>query len=192
MRFNRHSELEGRHAFLSPSNYHWVNYDPQKLEARYYSHSSARRGTDLHRLAQEAIRLRIFMDPSNEAFAEYVNDCIEWEMTPEQPLYYSENCFGTPDAIRYDTVVPELDMALLRISDLKTGITTASEKQLEVYSALFFLEYGMSPFETHVELRIYQRDEVRLFEPSPEGIIFIMDKIIEFDSQIELLKEAQT
>ena len=31
MIFNEHSRLKGQHAFLSASNYHWRNYDVDKL-----------------------------------------------------------------------------------------------------------------------------------------------------------------
>lgn len=182
MLFNQHSDLSGKHAFLSPSNYHWLNYDGQKLEARYFAASSARRGTDLHNLAHEAIRLNVKLARSNEALATYVNDAISYKMNCEQSLYYSENCFGTADTISFRR-------NKLRIHDLKTGITATSEKQLEVYAALFCLEYGADPFDIEIELRIYQRDEVRIYDPIPEGILAIMDKIIEFDQQIEILKE---
>jgi hypothetical protein len=181
--FNRRSELEGKHAFLSPSNYHWLNYDYQKLEARYWAASSARRGTDMHALAHEAIRLGVPLDASNDAMAAYVNDALALGMACEVSLFYSENCFGHADTISFRD-------NLLRIHDLKTGITQTSEKQLEVYAALFCLEYGISPFEIEIELRIYQREEVRIFEPSPEAIVAIMDKIIDFDRYIETLKEG--
>lgn len=185
MRFNRHSDLEGRHAFLSPSNYHWLNYTDQKLEARFYTTRSAQRGTDLHYLAHEAIRLGVPLHESNEALSVYVNDALEYGMVCEQPLYYSDNCFGTADTITFRD-------NLLRIHDLKTGISATSEKQLEVYAALYCLEYGADPFEIEIELRIYQRDEVRVYEPLPESILAIMDKIIDFDKQIEELKEGET
>ena len=183
MNFNRHSQLEGKHAFLSPSNYHWLNYDDQRLEARYYAATAARRGTDLHNLAHAAIRLNTPLHESNRALATYVNDAIELGMASEQPLYYSENCFGTADALSFRD-------NFLRIHDLKTGITHASEKQLEVYAALFCLEYGVDPFEIDIELRIYQGDEVRCYDPIREGLLAIMDKIIEFDLKIEAIKEA--
>ena len=35
MNFNKHSNLEGRHAFLGASKYHWVNYDEDKLISLY-------------------------------------------------------------------------------------------------------------------------------------------------------------
>lgn len=181
--FNSHSGLQGRHAFLSPSNYHWLNYDDQKLEARYSAHYSARRGTDLHALAHEAIRLGVLLDPSNKALADYVNDGIAFRMLCEQPLYYSDNCFGHADTISFRE-------GILRIHDLKTGITATSETQLKVYAALFCLEYGMSPFEIGIELRIYQRDEIRVCEPFAEEIVEIMDKIVDYDFKVEQFKAS--
>lgn len=183
MIFNRHSGLEGRHAFLSPSNYHWINYNDQKLEARFYQMQAARRGTDLHALAHEAIRLGVPLARSNQALATYVNDAIKYRMVCEQTLYYSDNCFGTADTIAFRR-------NKLRIHDLKTGIVSTSEKQLEVYAALFCLEYQISPYDIDIELRIYQRDEIRVFDPIREGIVFIMEKIVDFDQQIEAIKEA--
>ena len=57
MNFNEHWNLEGLHAFLSPSQYHWVNYDLEKLENRFYNYKAAERGTALHEYAATAIRL---------------------------------------------------------------------------------------------------------------------------------------
>lgn len=184
MQFNQHLGLRDKHAFLSPSNYHWLNYDSQKLEARFFTVMSARRGTDLHALAHEAIRLGVKLSRSNQAMSTYVNDAIAYRMVCEQPLYYSDNCFGTPDTIGFRR-------NKLRIHDLKTGIAATSEKQLEVYAALFCLEYQINPFDIEIELRIYQRDEIRVYEPNPEAIISIMEKIVEFDLQIESIKEAR-
>lgn len=184
MIFNQHSGLEGRHAFLSPSSYSWLNYSEQKLEARFYTVMAARRGSDLHRLAHESIRLGIKLSRTHQALATYVRDAIGYKMVCEQPLYFSENCFGTADTISFRR-------NKLRIHDLKTGITATSEKQLEIYAALFCLEYGINPFDIEVELRIYQRDEIRQFYPTPEALLAIMEKIIDFDQQIELIKEGR-
>lgn len=183
MNFNVHSDLTGKHAFLSPSNYHWVNYTDQKLEARFISAMAARRGTELHDFAHEAIRLGIKLPKSPKTLHLYVNDAIGFKMDVEQPLYYSSNCFGHADTISFRK-------NLLRIHDLKTGITATSEHQLEVYAALFCLEYGFSPFDIGIELRIYQNDEARVFAPYPDTIVHIMDKIVMFDQQIELMKGA--
>lgn len=183
MNFNQHLGLVGKHAFLSPSNYHWLNYDEQKLESRYHAARAAQKGTDLHKLAHESIRLGIKLGRGNGALATYVADGIAYGMLCEQPLFYSENCFGCADTIQFRR-------NKLRIHDLKTGISATSEKQLEVYAALFCLEYGVDPYRIDIELRIYQRDEVRVFIPTPEYILEIMDKIIESDQQVQAIKEA--
>lgn len=184
MIFNRHSDLQGKHAFLSPSNYSWLNYNDQKLEARFFTVMAARRGSDLHALAHEAIRLGVKLAKANQALCTYVGDAINYKMVCEQPLYFSENCFGTADTISFRR-------GKLRIHDLKTGVTATSEKQLEIYAALFCLEYGIDPFSIEIELRIYQRDEIRVYEPTPDYIAHIMEKIVDFDQQIEAIKEAQ-
>lgn len=182
MNFNRHSELIGKHAFLSPSSSAWLNYDEQKLEARYHTRRSALRGTDLHALAHEAIRLGVALEASQGAIAAYVDDALEYGLVCEQHLFYSENCFGSADTIGFRD-------GLLRISDLKTGIVATTFRQLHVYDALFCLEYHVDPFEIGHELRIYQRDEIRIDNPDPSLIDSIMEKIVHFDNQIEQFKE---
>ena len=184
MIFNRHSDLQGKHAFLSPSNYHWLNYTEQKLEARYASYQSARRGTDLHSLAHEAIRLGVKLSRANKALSTYVNDAIGYKMVCEQSLYYSDNCFGHADTISFRR-------DKLRIHDLKTGIVATSFHQLEVYAAIFFLEYDIDPTSVDVELRIYQRDEVRVHVPYAELIMEVMDTIVQFDQQVEAMKASE-
>jgi hypothetical protein len=183
MLFNQHSDLAGRHAFLSPSNYHWLNYDEQKLEARFVSHRASRRGTDLHNLAHEAIRLGVKLSKGNQALSSYVNDAIGYKMLCEQPLFYSDNCFGTADTICFRR-------NKLRVHDLKTGIVATSFKQLEVYVAIFCLEYGVDPFAIETELRIYQRSEIRIHEPTADHILDIMDIIIKHDMQVESMKAS--
>jgi Protein of unknown function (DUF2800) len=171
-------ELEGKHALLSPSSPHWVNYDEEKLLRKYTTYSAARRGTDLHALAHEAIRLRVPFAKSTDVFAKYVADGIAYKMACDQALYYSPNCFGTADCISFNR-------GKLRIHDLKTGVHPASMKQLEVYAALFCLEYHVDPSEIDIELRIYQRTEITVVVPSPEWIREIMERIVEFDLKIE-------
>lgn len=183
MNFNSHSAIVGKHAFLSPSNYHWINYDDQKLDARYISNRAAARGTALHDLAHSCIKLGIKLSNADRTLAAYVKDGIGYRMEVEQPLYYSDNCFGCADTISFRN-------RKLRIHDLKTGIGKTSETQLEVYAALFCLEYGISPFDIEIELRIYQNEDVRAYIPDPEKILFIENKIIMFDRRIEMLKEG--
>ena len=181
MIFNDHSDLAGKHAFLSPSNYHWLGYNDQKLEARFISAMAARKGTELHQFAHDAIRLRIPLPDVQETLNMYVNDGIQFQMRVEQSLYYSPNCFGHSDTISFME-------EFLRIHDLKTGISATSEKQLEVYAGIFCLEYMISPFDIGIELRIYQNNEVRIYEPYGEQIQYIMDKIVDFDQQIKSLR----
>jgi len=184
MNFNRHLELRDRHAFLSPSNYHWVNYNDQKLAARYRTVRAAQRGTDIHNMAHEAIRLGVRLARNNRSLARYVNDAIGYKMECEQPLFYSDNCFGHADTISFRR-------QKLRIHDLKTGLSHTSEKQLEVYAAIFCLEYAIDPYSIEIELRIYQGDEVRVFIPFAETIVDIMEKIVIFDQQIEAIKASE-
>ena len=182
MNFNKHFNLEGRHAFLGASKYHWVNYDEDKLISLYQNFLKVQRGTELHDFAKQAIRLGIKLPKSKKTLNMYVNDAIGYQMTPEQPLYFSENCFGTADAISYKN-------SFLRIHDLKTGDTPAHIEQLMIYEALFCLEYDMDPNKFDCELRIYQFDEILSESPDPKDIEFIMDKIVFFDKKLNTLKE---
>lgn len=186
MNFNKHFNLEGRHAFLSASKYHWINYDQDKLDISWQNYSAIERGTRLHAFAKECIELGIKLPSAGLAgkktLNRYVNDAIAYQMTPEQPLFYSENCFGTTDAISFNN-------NLLRIHDLKTGSTPAHMEQLMIYEALFCLEYAVEPAKIDAELRIYQSDEVFVETPEPNDILMIMDKIIFFDKRITKLKE---
>ena len=133
MNFNEHWNLEGKHAFLSASKYHWINYDDDRLISAFRNWKAKERGTRLHEFACEAIKLGVKLSHSKRTLNQYVNDAIGFGMTPELILYYSDNCFGTADSISFDG-------HLLRIHDLKTGKTQASFHQLEVYAALFCLE----------------------------------------------------
>jgi hypothetical protein len=152
------------------------------LERVYASAQAAQRGVELHAFASEAIRLGVKLPRTTKSLNQYVNDAIGFRMSPEQILYFSDNAFGTADAICFRNNI-------LRVHDLKTGVTPASEHQLEVYAALFCLEYRFKPFDIGMELRIYQNDEVSIFEPSPDTIVHIMDKIVAFDKIITTMKE---
>ena len=176
MRFNKHLNLQGEHAFLSPSQYHWIHYTPDRLVQRWTAAQASAYGNLQHEYAHREIedgRLSTLVG----TIGLYINDAIKYRMSCEQILYYSENCFGTADTItfRYKT---------LRIHDLKTGIIKGSVHQLEVYTALFCLEYGVDPFDIKIELRIYQDDQVVVYDADPEDIIFIMERIQEFDKII--------
>ncbi|QBZ73617.1 RecB-like exonuclease/helicase [Streptomyces phage RosaAsantewaa] len=181
--FNRHPKLEGSHAFLSPSSNAWINYDDAKLESRLQTVTAAQRGTELHQLAHDLIRLGVKLPDTTQTLNAYVNDAIGFRMKPEQTLFFSLNCFGTADAIGF---YPEQN--LVRIHDLKTGVTKASMTQLYVYLALFCLEYRCRPFEVSGELRIYQNDDVAIEEADQDMVAHIMDKIVTSNKRIEALR----
>jgi len=181
MNFNLHSRLEGQHAFLSASKYHWINYDEEKLINTFLKYQAIQRGTELHELASKLINLGVKLPKSNKTLNLYVNDAIGFKMDTEQPLYYSDNCFGTADAICFRK-------NFLRIHDLKSGESPASINQLLVYTALFCLEYKIKPSDIEIELRLYQSDEVVVHIPNISEILNIMDKIITFDKRIEQIR----
>ena len=182
MNWNDHSKLEGCHAFLSASKYHWIKYDVDKVRSSYLNFLGVERGTRLHAFASEAIKLKIKLPRTKNTINMFVNDAIGFKMQSEQVLYYSINCFGTADAISFKN-------NLLRIHDLKTGVGPTHMEQLMIYAALFCLEYNMKPEKIDMELRIYQNDEIRDYIPKPEEIQEIMDKIVEFDMVLDKLKE---
>lgn len=184
MIFNKHLNLEGQHAFLGASKYHWINYDEAKVEQLYSSYLATQRGTRLHAFAAECIRLNQKLPRSKKTLNSYVNDAIGFRMQPEQILYFSDNCFGTADAISFKD-------DFLRIHDLKTGQTPAHMEQLLIYGALFCLEYDVKPGNIEMEFRIYQLDDIIFANPTAEDILPIMDRIIIFDKAIEKIKEQE-
>lgn len=184
MNFNKHSALEGQHAFLGASKYHWINYDDEKIATAYANHLATLKGTQLHEFAAQCIRLGQKLPRSEKTLNMYVNDAIGFKMIPEQILVYSENCFGTADAILFRN-------NFLRIHDLKTGVIPAHMEQLLIYAALFCLEYHVKPGEIEMELRIYQNNDVQIANPTAEDIVPIMDKIITADKIIKKIKEQE-
>lgn len=174
MIFNKHSNLEGQHAFLGASKFHWINYDDEKVAESYLNYLAVEKGTKLHEIAASLITENIKLPKQKKTLNMYVNDAIGFKMTPEQLLYYSDFCFGTADAISFRTDI-------LRIHDLKTGKIPAHMEQLMVYAALFCLEYKIKPGDIEMELRIYQNDEILVHNPTAADILPIIDKIIRFD-----------
>lgn len=196
MNFNKHYALKDKHSFLSASKFHWINYDTEKLVQAYSSFEAAALGTRIHAVASELIELGIKLPKHNKTLNLYVNDAIGYKMKTEQVLFYSENAFGTADAISFRKD-PKTKRNFLRIHDLKTGIVPAHIEQLMVYAAYFCLEYGFKPKDIDIELRIYQNNQVVIHNASDEykeGIIGyemiekIMNRIIEFDKVIDELK----
>ena len=191
MQFNPHSNLKGQHAFLSASKYAWTRYSDDKLVQTYLNSLAVERGTRLHELASELISLRIKLPKTKATLNMYVNDAIGYRMTPEQVLYYSPFCFGTADTICYDE-----RKKFLRIHDLKTGASPAHMEQLMIYAALFYLEYGdlyfFKPEVGNIELRIYQSDEVVVYQPESSEIFDISDKIVKFSEMLERVQSEES
>lgn len=186
MIWNKHFDLEGQHAFLGASKFHWINYSEDKIREAYRNNLRVLLGTELHALAAQCIKLKQNLPDDGETLSMYVNDAIKFGMDPEVLLFYSEFCFGTADAIKFQN-------GSLRIHDLKTGITPTHIEQLEIYAALFCLEYGYKPADLEITLRIYQNKEIFELQPEVDDIVPIMDKIMIFDNilrQIKLGKEG--
>ena len=182
MNFIRHSNLNGLHAPFSPSQSSWLRYDDDRAMEVFLNKKAAEMGTRLHAWAKETIDLGIRQPKSKKTLYAYVNDAIGFKMSTEVVLFYSERFFGTADSIAFRD-------NFLRIHDLKTGKIPADMEQLEIYAALFCLEYKVKPEDIGMELRLYQNDEVMYHNPTPEDIRQIMDKIVHLDQVIQKLEE---
>ena len=64
-------------------------------------------------------------------------------------------------------------------------------EQLEIYAALFCLEYYKQPKDLGMEFRIYQNSEVLIHKPTSEAIEHIMQLIIRFDAKIEKIRTEE-
>lgn len=209
--FNDHSRdiKEGAHAILSPSQSSWTNYESQEYLFNLVCSKYAQEiGTLLHKLAESAIKYKVRIpklaarpmitlwllangiprgiintDKYVSNFVAYVNDAIGFDMEPEVALKYSENAFGTADAIRFN----EKKMHL-RIHDYKSGITKPCLRQLEVYAAYFCMEYHIKPKDIQIELRIYWQDEIIVGHPTAADIVPLIDRVISYDKFIKSLK----
>lgn len=186
MSLKRNTRLIGQHAFLSPSSYHWLDYDEEKLRRVYFQRQQAARGDKLHAFAQQAIELGVRQSDNGTTLSMYINDAIGFRMTPEVPLFYSEDCFGTADACGFRE---ERGAFTLRISDLKTGTSPADMKQLKIYAGLFCFEYAFDPNKLHMILRIYQNDTVEELIADPADIMMIMSRIKTQAALIAYLRE---
>ena len=182
MHFAKHSSLEGLHAPFSPSQSAWLRYDDEKALTVYSNRKAAEIGTRLHAWAKETIDLGIKQPKSKKTIYAYVNDAIGFKMSTEVVLYYSERFFGTADAICFRN-------GFLRIHDLKTGKTPVHMEQLEIYAALFCLEYKVKPGDIEMELRIYQNDEILVHNPTAEDIAPIIDKIVHLNKLLEQIEK---
>ena len=195
MEWIQHWNLIGKHAILSPSGYSWLGYDAEKMAKTYDNKQNVARGTALHELASQLIKSRTELAPKKKALNLFVNDCIREGISSEVLLYYSDNCFGTADGIKWDKDAKEL-----RIYDLKTGVSKPSFSQLDIYAALFCLEYGVNPKKITVIQRLYQgngyseqvtiNDKARVEGENDGNITWIMSHIKEMSSVIDA-REAE-
>lgn len=191
MKFNSHPELDGKHAFLSPSGYHWIRYTDDKILDRLETQMSAQHGTRLHNIAAELISLGINLPPDGTTLNTYVNDAIGFMMSPEVVLCATYNAFGTADTISFRKERPRDKRMTLRIHDLKNGTNKASLDQLRIYAAYFCIEYNVNPNDIAIELRIYQNDGVVVLNADTEEgedlraeILTIMNRTEHFDKII--------
>ena len=76
MNFNNHSMLEGQHAFLGASKYHWINYDESKVAESYLKFLATMKGTTFHEFAAQCIRLGQKLPKSQKTLNMYVNDAM--------------------------------------------------------------------------------------------------------------------
>lgn len=212
MNFNRHSDKEGKHAILSASSWRWLNDDRDSLIRRITGQYAQSIGTILHAVACKHIKYRIKLnkyDKKNvmlelltngipgfvidamdfdkifENLMTYVNDGVGFKMHPEVVLFYSDNFFGTADAISFNE-----NERFLRIHDYKSGVIPAHIEQLEIYAALFCLEYRFKPYEISTELRIYQNNDVLYHNPEPDEIAQVADTIVDLDKFLTQIKKG--
>ena len=183
MFFNKHTNLEGLHAPFGASKSSWLRYSDDKIIEVYNNLQAAEMGTRLHEWAKQTIDLGIKQSRSKKTIYSYVNDAIGFNMSTEVILFYSENFFGTADAISFRN-------NFLRIHDLKTGRRPVHMEQLEIYAALFCLEYKIKPGDIRMELRIYQNDEILVHEPTAEDILPIMEKIVHVNKMLEKIERG--
>lgn len=175
---------DGDHAFLGASQHAWYNYDDEKLVKTYVHKLAAARGTALHDLARRLIEMKVTLPPEQKTLNLYVNDCIELGMRPEMKLYYSKFAYGTADAMDYNDHT-------LRVFDLKTGVGKVSFLQLYIYAAFFFLAYPEISLKKvkHIDLRIYQSNEIQREEPGIDDILPVIDKIERYSRILEELED---
>lgn len=183
MNFNQHFRLNGLHAPFSPSQPSWLNYTDEKALDVYSNKKAAEMGTRLHNWAKETIDLGIRQPRSKKTIYAYVNDAIGFRMDTEVVLYYSDRFFGTADAISFKN-------NFLRIHDLKTGTSPVHIEQPLVYAALFCLEYKIKPSDIKIELRIYQNDEIQIYEPEEGEVEEVMNKIVHLDDLLSSYEEG--
>lgn len=135
-----------------------------------------RKKAKLNKIGYRLLRsLKHIPNESVETVKAYINDAIGFKMKTEVRLEYSDDFFGTCDAIK-------ADKNSLRIHDLKTGSTPAHMDQLLVYEALYCLQNDIDPYKLQSELRIYQSNDILIANPTGDEIVPVMETIKMFDS----------
>lgn len=170
MAYDPYSRLKGTHAVLSPSNYHWINYDDEKMASVTRNRLATEKGTRFHSLAAELIALKVKLPRKQETLNLYVNDCINYAMEPEVMVYHSEYCYGCMDAHSFNGKV-------LRIFDLKTGETATRMEQLLIYAALYCIQHHLDPRSIEIILRKYQYCTYEEYRPTGDEIVWYVDRI---------------
>lgn len=185
MQWNKHYDLSRKHALLGASQNSWLNYDQDRVRQIYESSKRKELGTELHAFASQAIKHRIKLGRLKKSVNQFVNDAIGFNMESEKVLYYSDVAFGTADAICFRDGV-------LRIHDLKTGdIPVKKFNQLDIYAALFCLEYDVDPTKIEIVQRLYQANRIKENNPDPYRIADIMDKIVRFSAILIQLQDEE-
>lgn len=211
MNYNDHSNLNNKHASLSPSSFRWafqpadtdVNSYISNLWARSYAQTI---GTTLHDIARKQIKTRTKLNKfmKQEVLMMLTEDYriprsaimmgIDYDMAYENLTAYVNDAIGylmNPEQVLYYSMncfgtadAISFRDNILRIHDLKTGVGPTHMEQLLIYAALFCLEYKYKPEQIQIELRIYQLNEVQIVNPEPEDISVVMKNIMYADEII--------
>ena len=213
MQWNKHSDLEGKHAFLSASKHYWLGYSEERLITSFQNENRKELGTVLHAFAAANIENCITMPKSNRDMIKMIKIFMLGQKSSRDlidaltylPLIvidtlraYINDAIGfkmKPEVVLFyskycfgtaDTI--SFRNKLLRIHDFKSGDIAASMDQVMIYAALFCLEYKINPADIKIELRIYQGGEVKMYEPTAVEISGIGNHIIESDKTIKMFK----
>lgn len=213
MQWNKHSDLEGKHAFLSASKHYWLGYSEDRLITSYQNENRKELGTILHAFAAANVENCITMPKSNRDMIKMIKIFMLGQKTSRDLIdslaYLPPIVIDTLRAYINDAIgfkmKPELVLfyskycfgtadtisfrnKILRIHDFKSGDMPASMDQVMIYAALFCLEYKIDPADIKIELRIYQSGEVKMYEPTATEIVDISNRIIESDKTIKMFK----
>lgn len=146
MNWNRHSELQGMHATLSPSSYYWLGYDETKMADTYRNRLAIARGTELHAFAESCIRLGQKLPKTSKTLNAYVNDAITFALARARSRYGAQRhpVNISPrewEAIQSGAVSENMLSQILRFADIdqvrtyatpRTSTTLSDAKQARI------------------------------------------------------------